>query len=84
MDPQEMTRVLFIFAKLNRGLTYVQGMNELLAPLYHLLSTDKDRAAAQHAEADSFFCFVALISEFRDNFCQQLDNSSVALAGPAK
>lgn len=71
--------MLFIFAKLNRGLTYVQGMNELLAPLYHLLSTDKDRAAAQHAEADSFFCFVALISEFRDNFCQQLDNSSVGI-----
>lgn len=36
-----MTRVLFIFAKLNPGLTYVQGMNELLAPLYLLLRTDK-------------------------------------------
>ena len=38
---QEMARVLFIFAKLNPGLTYVQGMNELLAPLYHLFRTDK-------------------------------------------
>ena len=30
---QEMKRALFIFAKLNPGLRYVQGMNELLAPL---------------------------------------------------
>ncbi|XP_058180968.1 uncharacterized protein LOC131299435 isoform X2 [Rhododendron vialii] len=27
------------------------------------------------AEADTFFCFVELISGFRDLFCQQLDNS---------
>lgn len=32
-----------------------------------------------HAEADSFFCFVELLSEFRDNFCQQLDNSVVGI-----
>jgi hypothetical protein len=32
-----------------------------------------------HAEADSFFCFVELLSDFRDNFCQQLDNSAVGV-----
>lgn len=31
------------------------------------------------AEADTFFCFVELISGFRDNFCQQLDNSVVGI-----
>lgn len=31
--------MLFIFAKLNPGLRYVQGMNELLAPIYYLLKT---------------------------------------------
>ena len=76
---QEMARLLFIFAKLNPGLTYVQGMNELLAPLYYLCRTDKAQSEPQHAEADSFYCFVELISEFRDNFCQQLDNSSVGI-----
>ena len=30
-----MRRALFIFAKLNPGLRYVQGMNELMAVLYH-------------------------------------------------
>lgn len=71
--------MLFIFAKLNPGLTYVQGMNELLAPLYYLFATDKDAQMAAAAEPDAFYCFVDLISEFRDNFCSQLDNSSVGI-----
>ncbi|EIE25999.1 RabGAP/TBC protein [Coccomyxa subellipsoidea C-169] len=76
---EEMKRVLFIFAKLNPGLRYVQGMNELLAPLYFHFRCDCDRDAALHAEADAFFCFMDIISEFRDNFCQQLDNSEVGI-----
>jgi hypothetical protein len=51
-------------------------MNELLAPLYYMFSTDTDRTSAKYAEADAFYCFVDLISEFRDHFCQQLDNSN--------
>lgn len=31
------------------------------------------------AEADTFFCFVELLSGFRDNFVQQLDNSVVGI-----
>ncbi|CAN1242581.1 TBC1 domain family member 13, partial [Linum perenne] len=31
------------------------------------------------AEADAFFCFVDLLSGFRDHFCQQLDNSVVGI-----
>ena len=69
---QEMKRALFIFAKLNPGLQYVQGMNELLAPLYYHFRLDPDRDNSVHAEADAFFCFMDIISEFRDNFCQQL------------
>jgi TBC1 domain family member 13 len=67
-----MKRALFIFAKLNPGLQYVQGMNELYAPLYFYFRTDPDPEASQHAEADAFYCFMDLISEFRDHFCQQL------------
>jgi hypothetical protein len=35
--------------------------------------------AQEYAEADSFFCFVELLSDFRDHFCQQLDNSAVGI-----
>jgi TBC1 domain family member 13 len=31
------------------------------------------------AEAGSLFCFVELVSGFRDNFCQKLDNSAVGV-----
>ncbi len=34
--------------------------------------TDPDEAEAVQAEADAFYCFMDLISEFGDNFCQQL------------
>lgn len=40
---QEMKRALFLYAKLNPGLRYIQGMNELIAPLYHAFKTDPDR-----------------------------------------
>ena len=77
VDVQEMKRILFIFAKLNPGLRYVQGMNELLAPLYYHFRCDCDKDAASHAEPDAFFCFMDIISEFRDNFCQQLVRLSI-------
>lgn len=30
-----LARILFIYAKLNPGVDYVQGMNEILATLYY-------------------------------------------------
>ena len=29
-------RILFIYAKLNPGIAYVQGMNEIVGPLYYM------------------------------------------------
>ncbi|XP_014501375.1 TBC1 domain family member 13 isoform X2 [Vigna radiata var. radiata] len=70
------------FAKsnqLNPGVRYVQGMNELLAPLFYVFKNDPDEENAAFAEADAFFCFVELLSGLRDNFVQQLDNSVVGI-----
>ncbi|KAG0593489.1 hypothetical protein KC19_1G334100 [Ceratodon purpureus] len=78
-NQEALKRILFIFAKLNPGIRYVQGMNEVLAPLYYVFKTDVDESNANHAEEDSFFCFVELLSDFRDHFCQQLDNSAVGI-----
>ena len=33
-----MTRILFIFAKLNPKVMYVQGMNEILAPIFYMVN----------------------------------------------
>jgi hypothetical protein len=79
---QEMQRLLFVFSKLNPGLQYVQGMNELVAPLYMVFKIDAASATdAQHAEADTFFCFVKLLtfSENRDLYCKSLDKSNTGV-----
>ncbi|KAJ3009277.1 hypothetical protein HKX48_008070, partial [Thoreauomyces humboldtii] len=71
---EAIERVLFIYAKLNPGIGYVQGMNEILGPLYYVFANDSDEESRAHAEADSFFCFTTLLSEFRDHFVRSLDN----------
>ncbi|XP_022734626.1 TBC1 domain family member 13-like isoform X2 [Durio zibethinus] len=61
-----LKNILIVFAKLNPGIRYVQGMNEILAPLFYVFRNDPDEE-------------MALLSGFRDHFCQQLDNSSVGI-----
>ncbi|XAR62559.1 hypothetical protein NMG60_11017365 [Bertholletia excelsa] len=78
-NQEALKNILIVFAKLNPGIRYVQGMNEILAPLYYVFRNDPSEEYAASAEADTFFCFVELISGFRDHFCQQLDNSVVGI-----
>lgn len=33
-------RILFIYAKLNPGQGYVQGMNEIIGPIYYVMASD--------------------------------------------
>ncbi|XP_044484301.1 TBC1 domain family member 13-like [Mangifera indica] len=78
-NQEALKNILTVFAKLNPGIRYVQGMNEILAPLFYVFRNDPDEEFAASAEADTFFCFVELLSGFRDHFCQQLDNSVVGI-----
>ncbi|KAI3746888.1 hypothetical protein L6452_09330 [Arctium lappa] len=78
-NQESLKNILIIYAKLNPGIRYVQGMNEILAPLFYVLRNDPNEDYAVNAEADTFFCFVELLSGFQDNFCQQLDNSIVGI-----
>lgn len=41
-----MRNILLLFAKLNPEIRYVQGMNEVLAPIFYVLSTDTDEQNA--------------------------------------
>ncbi|KAL5213810.1 hypothetical protein ABZP36_002962 [Zizania latifolia] len=78
-NQESLKHMLTIFAKLNPGIRYVQGMNEVLAPLYYVFKNDPEQNNDASAEQDAFFCFVELLSGFRDNFCKQLDNSIVGI-----
>jgi hypothetical protein len=48
-----MTRILFIYAKLNPKAAYVQGMNEVLAPIFYMVNNRKKTID----EAACFFMF---------------------------
>ncbi|KAI4793689.1 hypothetical protein KUCAC02_032559 [Chaenocephalus aceratus] len=72
-------RILFIYAKLNPGIAYVQGMNEVVGPIYYTFATDPNSQWKEHAEADTFFCFTNLMSENRDNFIKSLDDSQCGI-----
>lgn len=41
-----MRNILLLFAKLNPAIRYVQGMNEVLAPIYYVFSTDPNEQNA--------------------------------------
>uniref|UniRef100_A0A8B9KIQ5 TBC1 domain family member 13 n=1 Tax=Astyanax mexicanus TaxID=7994 RepID=A0A8B9KIQ5_ASTMX len=72
-------RILFIYAKLNPGIAYVQGMNEIVGPIYYTFAADPNTEWKEHAEADTFFCFTNLMSENRDNFIKSLDDSQCGI-----
>lgn len=72
-------RMLFLYAKLNPGQGYVQGMNEIIGPIYYVLASDSNIEWQQHAEADCFFCFTNLMSDIRDFFIKTLDDSSTGI-----
>ncbi|KAK9058463.1 hypothetical protein SSX86_023305 [Deinandra increscens subsp. villosa] len=78
-NQEALKNILTIYAKLNPGIRYVQGMNEILAPLFYVFKNDPNEDFVVNAEADTFFCFVELLSGCRDNFCKQLDNSVVGI-----
>ncbi|KAG0007145.1 hypothetical protein BGZ65_003665, partial [Modicella reniformis] len=78
---EAIERILFIYAKLNPGIGYVQGMNEILGPLYYLLANDPEEVSRAHAEAESFWLFHLLMAHFRDHFVRSLDRDRTSGIG---
>jgi hypothetical protein len=61
---ESLRRVLTIFAKLNPGIRYVQGMNEVLAPLFYVFKNDPDQS-----NAVSVLCHYFLTQKMRMHSC---------------
>ena len=74
-------RILFVFYKLNPGQGYVQGMNEVLGPLFYVFANDPEMDWREHAEEDAFYCFTNLMGEIRDCFIRSLDESESGIRG---
>ncbi|XP_059093777.1 TBC1 domain family member 13-like isoform X1 [Tigriopus californicus] len=74
-------RILFLYAKLNPGQSYVQGMNEIIGPIYYVFASDSNVEWREYAEADCFFCFTNLMSDIRDFFIKTLDEAETGING---
>ena len=63
-------RILFIYATFNPDLSYNQGMNEILAPIYYCFSSDKifTGETEEEIEADAFWAFFNLMKEIRNSW----------------
>jgi len=76
-----LERILFVWAKLNKGVRYVQGMNEIVGTIYFVLATDFNEEWACEAEADCYFLFNTLMVEMRDVFVPDLDEADTGIQG---
>jgi len=64
--------LLFIYGRLNPGVRYVQGMNEVAAVVLWVMSSDSD---SEHAESDAFWVFSELMGEIKEGFIEALDHT---------
>eukprot|EP00550_Attheya_septentrionalis_P004265 CAMPEP_0198297840 /NCGR_PEP_ID=MMETSP1449-20131203/38550_1 /TAXON_ID=420275 /ORGANISM="Attheya septentrionalis, Strain CCMP2084" /LENGTH=460 /DNA_ID=CAMNT_0043998925 /DNA_START=37 /DNA_END=1416 /DNA_ORIENTATION=+ len=76
-----LERILFIWAKLNKGVRYVQGMNEIVGTIYFVLANDCNEEWACEAEVDTYFLFNSLMVEMRDVFVPDLDDADTGIQG---
>jgi TBC1 domain family member 13 len=76
-----LARVLFIYAQLNKGIRYVQGMNEVIAILYYCFYKfgNESVISTDYLESDLFFCFSNLMQELKDGFLRELDKEDSGL-----
>ncbi|KAI9183870.1 U3 small nucleolar RNA-associated protein 15 [Blastocladiella emersonii ATCC 22665] len=72
-------RILYVFAKLNPGIGYIQGMNHVVFPIYYLLANDDDFDGKAHAESDTFFLFHEIMTDYRDFFIDSMDADAMGI-----
>ena len=70
-----MTRILFIYGLYHPEVKYVQGMNEILAPIFYCFSIDKNETSIKNLEADSYISFENFMEIIKYIFIKKLDNS---------
>ena len=65
-----LTRILFTYSCIIQDVSYHQGMNEILAPIYYCYSYDKlyIEEKEEDIEADSFWSFYYLMNHYKSNF----------------
>ena len=68
-----LERILYIYAKTNKDVGYVQGMNAILAPIYYCYCLDKT-CEKENIEADTFWSFSYLMDDIKKIFQKKNDS----------
>ncbi|KAG1713237.1 hypothetical protein DVH05_000957 [Phytophthora capsici] len=71
---QQMLYILFVFAKLHPDIGYVQGMNEILAPIIYVCSSNPEAAWAAEVEADAYHLFASVMASLKLLYTGTSDN----------
>jgi len=82
-----IVRILFIYSYFFPDLSYVQGMNEIIAPIYYSFSFDKTygvEPSIENIEADTFWTFNCLMTQVKDIFNREKDDKDIGLSGKVK
>ena len=82
-----IVRILFIYSTFFPDISYVQGMNEIIAPIYYIFSFDKTygvEPSIENIEADTFWAFNSLMAQLKDTFNREKDIEDVGVSGKVK
>ena len=77
-----IVRLLFIYSTFFPDISHVQGMNEIIAPIYYIFSFDKTYGVEtniDYIEADTFWTFNSLMNQIKDNFNHEKDNEKMGI-----
>ena len=67
-----LERILYIYAKINKDVGYVHGMNAILAPIYYCYCLD-NTCDKDNIEADTFWSFSYLMEDIKKIFQRNND-----------
>ena len=79
-----IARILFIYSKFFPDISYVQGMNEIIAPIYYVFSFDKTygvEVSVENIEADVFWTFNSLMEQIKNNFNSEKNQDDTGIGG---
>ena len=81
-----ISRILFIYSKFEPNISYVQGMNEIVAPIYYCFSFDRinDEQPMDDIEADTFWSFYNLMSILKVLYDGNEDKNDAGVSGKVK
>jgi hypothetical protein len=81
-----VSRILFIYSKFEPIISYVQGMNEILAIIYYCFSFNQMDVgqSMDDIEADAFWSFYNLMSTLKILFDKNEDKNDIGINGKVK